>query len=918
MSHQAPSSSSSSSTDVSAAATRQAFLDFFQSKDHKIVPSAPCFPQDDPTLLFTNAGMNQFKDVFLGTGSRDYKRATDTQKCIRVQGKHNDLEEVGVDTYHHTFFEMLGNWSFGDFFKKEAIAWAWELLTEVWKLPKERLWVTVFSGDEKDGLAADEEAENLWKNLTDIDPSHVLRFDRGDNFWEMGETGPCGPCSEIHIDRGGPGSDPKDGADPDIGVNAGNERFIELWNLVFMQFNRLDDGSLVPLPAPCVDTGMGFERVLAVLQGKLSNYDTDLFQPIFRALESRTGLKYEDGNEDVDIAFRVCADHVRAVCSALADGALPSNEGRGYVIRRLIRRASRYGLQTLGMKEPFLVDIVPAVVEILGGAFPEMATRIDHVQLVMRSEEESFRKTLERGLVQFEKLAVGLKSGATLPGDSAYELYATYGFPQDLVELMCRERGIQLDNDGWETARKAHSEISKSDGKFKQLLSAEELERARASFGDDASKLATQFAYHEEGTHGLYTTGQVVLIKSGPKIDRKGAMIVLSETSFYPEGGGQVADVGRLTYGDGQVFMNVLDVKRIGETIVHIGDLVVDQIPEVDPNNPIFLTSEVDPNHRLSVAANHTATHLLHKALREVLGDHVTQQGSYVGPERLRFDFSQPKGLTPEQLADVESRVSEAILRNVKVKAKEESFDDACARGVTALFGEKYGDTVRVVDVDGWSMELCGGTHVNASGDIGPFVILSERAIQAGVRRIEAITHRTALTYLRERRDLLNQVAGALKAQADEIPERVAALQQQVKEAKKKAKAASAGDAAASVGTVKAALVELGGIQTAVLDLPDHDANALRDLAGGVKSLAPDLVVVLTGRDGGKVPFLCLCAGAAQETGLKAGNLAKRMAGHLGGGGGGRPDVAQGQGQNPAAVEAALADARAYLVETLG
>ncbi len=897
MSHQAPSSSSSSSTDVSAAATRQAFLDFFQSKDHKIVPSAPCFPQDDPTLLFTNAGMNQFKDVFLGTGSRDYKRATDTQKCIRVQGKHNDLEEVGVDTYHHTFFEMLGNWSFGDFFKKEAIAWAWELLTEVWKLPKERLWVTVFSGDEKDGLAADEEAENLWKNLTDIDPSHILRFDRRDNFWEMGETGPCGPCSEIHIDRGGPGSDPKDGADPDIGVNAGNERFIELWNLVFMQFNRLDDGSLVPLPAPCVDTGMGFERVLAVLQGKLSNYDTDLFQPIFRALESRTGLKYEAGNEDVDIAFRVCADHVRAVCSALADGALPSNEGRGYVIRRLIRRASRYGLQTLGMKEPFLVDIVPAVVEILGGAFPEMATRIDHVQLVMRSEEESFRKTLERGLVQFEKLAVGLKSGATLPGDSAYELYATYGFPQDLVELMCRERGIQLDNDGWETARKAHSEISKSDGKFKQLLSAEQLSGLSSTRSD----------YYGKPGESLET--QVVRLFPD---DGRGERLVLQASPFYPEGGGQIGDSGSISTADGLFEFEVLETQRSGDIIVHLGKSS-GSAPE-----GAQVTATIDMDARAATMANHTATHLLHKALREVLGDHVTQQGSYVGPERLRFDFSQPKGLTPEQLADVESRVSEAILRNAPVKTSEESFDDACARGVTALFGEKYGDTVRVVDVDGWSMELCGGTHVNASGDIGPFVILSERAIQAGVRRIEAITHRTALTYLRERRDLLNQVAGALKAQADEIPERVVALQQQVKEAKKKAKAASAGDAAASVGSVKAALVELGGVQTAVLDLPDHDANALRDLAGGVKSLAPDLVVVLTGRDGGKVPFLCLCAGAAQEKGLKAGNLAKRMAGHLGGGGGGRPDVAQGQGQNPAAVEAALADARAYLVETLG
>jgi alanyl-tRNA synthetase len=883
--------------DVSAAATRQSFLDFFQSKGHRVVPSAPCFPQDDPTLLFTNAGMNQFKDVFLGTGTREYKRATDTQKCIRVQGKHNDLEEVGVDTYHHTFFEMIGNWSFGDYFKKESIAWAWELLTEVWQLPKERLWVTVFSGDETDGLAADEDAENLWKSLTDIDPTHILRFDRRDNFWEMGETGPCGPCSEIHIDRGAPGSDPKDGADPDIGVNAGNERFIELWNLVFMQFNRLDDGSLVPLPAPCVDTGMGFERVLAVLQGKLSNYDTDLFQPIFRSLETRTGLKYEDGVEDVDVAFRVCADHVRAVCSALADGALPSNEGRGYVIRRLIRRASRYGLQTLGMQEPFLVDIVPAVAEILGGAFPEIAARVDHVQLIMRSEEESFRKTLERGLVQFEKLSRDLKQGDTLVGGPAYELYATYGFPQDLVELMCREAGMQLDNDGWEAARKAHSEISKSDGKFKQLLSAEQL----------AGLNATDSNYF--GAPGETVSTQIERLFPD---DGRGERLVLSSSPFYPEGGGQVGDCGVIASADGDFEFEVRETQRSGEIIVHLGTSKGRAVE----GGPV--TATIDSVARDATMANHTATHLLHKALREVLGDHVTQQGSYVGPDRLRFDFSQPKGLSPEQLADVENRVSEAILRNGSIQTTEESFDAACERGVTALFGEKYGDTVRVVDVDGWSMELCGGTHVNATGDIGPFVILTERAIQAGVRRIEAITHRAALAYLRDRRQLLSQVAGALKAPVEEVPERISALQQQVKEAKKKAKAASAGDAAASVGIVKAALVEMGGIQTAVLDLPDHDANSLRDLAGGVKSLAPDLVVVLTGRAEGKVPFLCLCAGAAQGMGLKAGDLAKRMAGHLGGGGGGRPDVAQGQGQDPAAVETALADAKAYLTEVLG
>ena len=685
-----------------AAEVRASYLAFFEEREHAVVPSSPVFPQDDPTLLFTNAGMNQFKDVFLGTGTRDYRRAVDTQKCIRVSGKHNDLEEVGVDTYHHTFFEMLGNWSFGDYFKEEAIVWAWTLLTEVWKLPKERLWATVFGGDEQDGLAADEEAERIWREKTDIDPTHVLRFDKRDNFWEMGETGPCGPCSEIHIDRGEEGCDPTDGADLKIGVNAGNERFIELWNLVFMQFNRLDDGSLKELPAKSVDTGMGFERVLSVLQKKRSNYDTDLFTPIFAALSERTGKGYEAGDEEVDIAFRVCADHLRAVTSALSDGALPSNTGRGYVLRRLIRRAARYGRQALGMEEPFLADVVPAVVGVLGDAFPEMRQRAEHVQLIVREEEESFGRTLGRGLVRFEELAKRVRSGGAneLPGAEAFELYATYGFPRDLVELMAREREMTVDTAGWEAAESAHQEASKSEGKFRQLLSAEELEGLESSS-----------TYHDEGDAAHVLEARVTF---GARRDDGTVVLVLDRSPFYAESGGQIGDAGTVAAVDGSFQVRVDDTKKVGGVVAHVGELVGGAPPASWAGTAV--TARVDDERRWLTRKNHTATHLMHAALKEVLGDHVTQQGSYVGPDRLRFDFSHPRGVEPEELERIEQLVNDKVYRNLAVTTTVEDLEAAMERGVTALFGEKYDSRVRVLDVGGWSTELCGGTHVACGG----------------------------------------------------------------------------------------------------------------------------------------------------------------------------------------------------------
>ena len=886
----------STTTQFTAAKVRRDFLDFFAAREHKEVPSGPVFPQDDPTLLFTNAGMNQFKDVFLGSGTRAYTRATDTQKCIRVSGKHNDLEEVGVDTYHHTFFEMLGNWSFGDYFKEDSIVWAWELLTKVWGLPKERIWVTVFGGDKKDGLGPDTEAEQIWLEKTDIAPERVLRFDRRDNFWEMGETGPCGPCSEIHIDRGGPDSDPADGADLEIGVNAGNERFIELWNLVFMQFNRVDDGSLQKLKSQHVDTGMGFERILSVLQGKLSNYDTDLFGPIFERVSKLSGIEYTAADSKTDIAFRVIADHVRAVSVAFADGALPSNTGRGYVLRRLIRRASRYGRQALNIEEPFLFEVAPVVAEILGGAFPEIPRRLEHIQALIRDEEESFGKTLGRGLAQFEKLSSKVGGDKVLPGKAAYELYATFGFPQDLVELMCRERGFELDVASWEAAQTAHQDASRSEGKFKQLLSAEQLDGLKP----------TEVTYRESGKVGEVTEtvlAEVVRAETEDGQDR----LVLEKSPFYAESGGQIGDAGVIEAKDGSFRVEIQNTLKLGDIAVHIGRM------EGTPKVGAAVVARVDRARRERTKKHHTATHLLHKALREVLGDHVTQAGSYVGPDRLRFDLSHPKGVTPEELDEIERRVNAHILDNGPVETTVEDLSAAKARGVTALFGEKYDDLVRVVDVGGWSTELCGGIHVSAAGDIGSFLILSERAIQAGVRRIEAVAGFAAVEEVQRQRGLLQAAARTLKSTPEEISERIGALQKQLKEAKKKSVAASGADIETAFTEAKAKLVTRSGVTSGAFLFPTLGMKALGDLAGRLAAGGPDHALCLLGGEDGKVPFLVVCSGTALEQGVGAGDLAKGLRPILGGGGGGKPAKAQGQGLDPSKAKEALS----YLQDAL-
>lgn len=885
--------SSPTSATWTAAKIRSTFIEYFEQHGHQFVPSSPVFPLDDPTLLFTNAGMNQFKEVFLGTGQRAYTRAVNSQKCIRASGKHNDLEDVGVDTYHHTFFEMLGNWSFGDYFKRDAIVWAWELLTKVYGLPKERLWVTVFAGDAEDGLEADTEAERIWREETDIDPARILRAGKEDNFWEMGETGPCGPCSEIHIDRGDADANPADGADPAIGVNAGNERFIELWNLVFMQFTRLDDGSLKELPAKHVDTGMGFERIAAVLQGQNSNYHTDLFTPIFERIATITGKSYEGGTSAVDVGFRVCADHLRALCASLSDGATPSNTGRGYVLRRLIRRAARFGTQALGMEEPWLHLLVPSVAEVLGQAFPEMTKRIEHVALIIKEEEASFGRTLSRGIQRFDALADEVQaSGAKqLPGAEAFELYATSGFPQDLVEQMARERGLTVDLAGWAAAEAKHRDASKSEGRFKQLLSAEELE----GMSD------TETLFYRDGLEGcLEPAAKVVLaVERGDT-----SVLVLDRTPFYAESGGQVGDVGRIEGAD--FGFEVLDTKKVGGVIAHIGRLVKGALPSAGANVRAIVHAE----RRNLIRKNHSATHLLNKALREVLGDHVAQQGSEVDDARLRFDFSNPKGLTPAEIDDVERRVNAVIANNEPVAISEEDLEAAKARGVVAAFGEKYGERVRVIDMGGWSTELCGGTHVAATGEIGAFVVTSERAISAGVRRIEAVTGPAAVAYMQTQRQVLRDAAQALKTSPEELPARIDQLQAQVKEAKKSKKAAASADVSQLLETVKAAETKQAGVSYFIVDLPNADGGALRELAGQATGLSADHVVALFGREGQAVPFVIACGGAAIAQGLKAGDLAKRVTSVLGGGGGGKPALAQGK--------ALKADGLAAVLTTLG
>ncbi len=867
---------------------RRSFLDFFAKKDHAVVRSAPVIPAEDPTLLFTNAGMNQFKDVFLDKGSRPYRRAVDTQKCIRASGKHNDLEDVGRDTYHHTFFEMLGNWSFGDYYKKEAIVWAWELLTGVWKLPKERLYATVYKDDQ--------ESLDIWKAETDIDPSHVMKFGEEDNFWEMGETGPCGPCSEIHIDL-----------TPDLSgkelVNAGNHRVIELWNLVFIQYDRKMDGSLDPLPKKHVDTGMGFERITAVLQGKHSNYDSDIFSPLFEAITGITGVTYKASlDDDRDIAMRVIADHARTLTFAITDGAVPSNEGRGYVLRRILRRAVRYA-RKLDWHQPMLYRLAGVIAGTMGEVFPELRKQQETVEKIIRSEEESFLVTLDRGIEIFGEITTALKaSGAkVVQGEDAFRLYDTYGFPLDLTRLMASEEGLRVDEEGFEACMLEQKERARKDRREKQQIAGDEGEWL---WLDDQAP--SDFVGYET----LACDARVIGVKqAGGKLQ-----LVLDRTPFYAESGGQTGDKGSIEGERHRV--EVVDTQKDGDVIIHVIGRVLDRRngEEIDPSGidfkrPVPVNASVDRDSREATERNHTATHLLHAALRKVLGEHVQQKGSLVGPERLRFDFSHFEKVTARELEAVEAEVNERIRETAElVKHVDVPYEEALEKGALAFFGDKYADRVRVVEVPGVSVELCGGTHVSNVGKIGLFKIVSESSIASGIRRIEAITGRAAEELLWGEYQELQQVRQLLKTGAEEsLASRVQELLEERKALEKEVQdmrlsllldqALNRMDQAETVN----------GCRIFVMKQDDAGADTLRSLGQFLREKIGRGVGLLAGEENGKVTLVGFAGDEAiSECGINAGELVKKAASKVQGGGGGKPGLATAGGRNPAGIPDAI------------
>ena len=845
---------------------RQDFIDFFKKYDHTFVPSSPVVPLDDPTLLFTNAGMNQFKDVFLGTGTRPYKRAVNSQKCIRVSGKHNDLEEVGHDTYHHTYFEMLGNWSFGDYFKKEAIQWAWELLTEVWGIPKERLYATVFAGDEQDGVPPDEEAEQLWKEVTDINPDHVLRFGKKDNFWEMGETGPCGPCSEIHIDL-----------TPDLSggnlINADDPRVMEIWNLVFIQFNRGEDGVLSPLPAKHVDTGMGFERVVAVLQGVDSNYDTDVFQPILESIGDLVGIRYRQASEEQQIAFRVLADHIRMLTFSITDGALPSNEGRGYVLRRILRRAARYG-RKLEMHEPFIYKLVPTVVDINGEAFPEIKEKASYVMEVIKSEEENFNKTLDRGIEIFNTIAreVKEKGKKIIPGEEAFRLYDTFGFPLDLTRIMAEEQGLTVDETGFQEEMEKQRERARKAGKFVMQSTAAEDWQIITPVEN-----TTFVGYdHTDVTTRIH------------KIARRNGHyhVVLEETPFYAEAGGQVGDKGEII---GENFtLRVIDTQKEGEE--HVSICTAEG--EVEITNP-QVRAVVDMSRRIPTIYNHTATHLLHAALRKVLGEHVHQAGSLVAPEYLRFDFTHFKKVEREQLEEIEWIVNEKIREDIPLEFSYMDFETARQKGAMALFGEKYGDIVRVVTIPSFSLELCGGCHVQHTGQIGAFVIIQESSVASGIRRIEALTGPAAVKFIQQTRDVVQDVGNMLNSSPETIPQRVRTMLEQMKSLEKQLQQLQTQQILHNTEKYLTNAETFGDVYLVIEEFTDMDMDVLKQLGDQLRRKAKHTVGFFVNHSNGRLHFVCAVTDdLIQEKRITASELVKQAAQIAGGGGGGRPHLA--------------------------
>ena len=870
---------------------RQDFFDFFRKKDHLIVESVPVVPQDDPTLLFINAGMNPFKPIFLGEhegferSGKEWKRVANTQKCIRVSGKHNDLEEVGHDTYHHTLFEMLGNWSFGDYFKKEAVAWAWELLVDRWGLEPDRLYATVFGGDDEDGLPADDEAAALWASETPIPKDHILKFGKKDNFWEMGETGPCGPCSEVHIDLR-PDEERKkvDGATL---VNMDDPRVMEIWNLVFIQFNRQKDGSLNPLPAQHVDTGMGFERIVAVMQGKKSNYDTDLFTPLLDAISTRAGIPYGQ-SEETDIAMRVIADHIRAVSFAVADGATPSNEDRGYVIRRILRRASRYAWDRLNIREAFMSSLVDVLAGQFGDIFPELTEKSRHVKKVVTAEETSFLRTLDQGITHFNEMVDALPNGSKeLPGEEAFKLHDTYGFPIDLTELMARERGISVDMDGFQARMQEQKERARQAGKFKG--------------GDDdaATPSSTHFST-KTGTGSVFTgyderETTCRILESGEYNGKP--VVLLDQTPFYAESGGQIADTGVITNTRTGESIHVVDVQLVGGHRVHF----VDRKPGFSDGSWV---AAVDAARRAEIERHHSATHLLHAALRETLGGHVAQRGSLVAPDRLRFDFSHYEPVTPEQLDGIEQRVNEKIRANIPLQEEREvPIDEAKKRGAMMLFGEKYGEKVRVVTFDPeYSVELCGGTHVDATGRIGYLRLISESSVAAGIRRVEALTGTVADRHLREEKQLLQRIRRQI-GQGSQPDQEILRLMEERKQLEKQLEKMNRLKAGLRLDELLAQAATTGkGVRLVAGEIEGADMNTLKQLGyDALDKSAENTVIVLGSRDNeqGKVYLMAAVTDDLIASGIKAGALVGTLARTVGGGGGGQPNLATAGGREP-------------------
>jgi len=847
---------------------RQSFIDFFKDKKHIFVPSSPVVPADDPTLLFTNAGMNQFKDILLGTGSRSYTRVVNSQKCIRVSGKHNDLEEVGHDTYHHTFFEMLGNWSFGDYYKSEAIQWAWELLTGIWKLPKDNLYATVFRDDD--------EAAQLWQKVTDINPEHILRFDEKDNFWEMGETGPCGPCSEIHIDLGTDRCDKPD-TDHHCTVNGDCSRYIELWNLVFIQFNRDESGRLNPLPARHVDTGAGFERLVAVLQNKKSNYDSDLFTPILTAIGDLVGQSYENSPEKV--AFRVIADHIRMLTFSIADGGFPSNEGRGYVMRRILRRAARYG-RKLNMHEPFIFNLVDTVGKQLRDTYPEIGERSEHIKRVIHAEEEHFNRTLDRGLEIFDRIREDLKNQSVnmIPGEEAFKLYDTYGFPVDLTRILANEAGLTIDQDGFEKAMQAQQERARKAAKFR---AAEIKPDAWIQVVENGS---TNFVGYQED---VIETHIIKYFIHGDRIS-----IVLKDTPFYAESGGQIGDHGRLTTDDFQ--LEVIDTQKENDQIVHICKLQKKFSLKSDR-----ILAEIDIERRRQTEKNHTATHLLHAALRQILGNHVQQAGSLVEPERLRFDFTHHGKVDGNQVRAIEAIVNAKIQADLALKIARESFKNARERGAMALFGEKYGDFVRTIEIDNFSLELCGGTHVSRTGQIGLFAVINESSIAAGVRRIEAVTGKSAVEYLQITRRNMQELGQLLNAQGPELVQKVQELLDRRKILEKELEKLHTKMLAGDIDALISNAESIKGVQVIIHKLQGADMTQLKDMGDQIRRLAKNTVALLGSRADDKLSFVCVITDDLIDAHkYNAGELIRKIAKIAGGGGGGRPHMATAGGKD--------------------